>query len=115
LTEKEHGTADVTLVFWIDGYKGRHSVRGYIDQRFATRARQQGTVVIVGKPEFEPAFEPDAPDEPPGYRVRLRYKHTCKNKGNHDHDAQRFLEKMWDGDEHFGQFLQAELNVWEPV
>lgn len=102
MTEKERGTADVTLVFWIDGVQGRQSVIDYIEKRFATRARQQSTVVIVGEPEFEPAFEPDAPDEPPGYRVRLRYRHTAKNRGNHDWDAQRFLEHMLgdDGDEH---------------
>ena len=69
----------------------------------------------MGEPEFEPAFEPGAEDEPPGYRVRLRYRHTCKNRGNHEWDAQRFLEKMWDGEEHWGQFLQAELNAWEPI
>ena len=56
----------------------------------------------MGEPEFEPAFEPGAEDEPPGYRVRLRYRHTCKNRGNHEWDAQRFLEKMWDGEEHWG-------------
>lgn len=115
MTEKQRGTADVTLVFWIDGFKGRDSVLDDIEKRFATRARQQGMVVIVGEPQFGPAFEPDAPDEPPGYRVRLRYRHTCKNRGNHEWDAQRFLEKMWDGEMHFGQFLETELNAWEPV
>jgi hypothetical protein len=114
MTEKQRGTADVTVVFWIDGIEGQWSVLDYIERRFATIARRQGTVVIVGV-TFEPAFEPDAETEPPGYRVRLRYRHTAKNKGNHAHDAERFIEHMWDGEEHWGQFLQAELNAWEPV
>jgi hypothetical protein len=114
MTEKQRGMADVTLVFWIDGVKGQWSVLDYIKERFATNARRQGTVIIVGV-TFEPAFEPDAENEPPGYRVRLRYRHTCKNRWNHDHDAQRFLEHMWDHEEHWGHFLQAELNAWEPV
>jgi hypothetical protein len=113
--EKQKGTADVTLVFWIDGIKGQWSVLNYIERRFAAHSRRQGTVIIGGA-TFEPAYEPDAENEPPGYRVRLRYTHTCKNRWNHDHDAQRFLEKMWDEDgEHWGHFLQAELNAWEPV
>jgi hypothetical protein len=113
MTSKPRGTADVTIVFFMSAGYGRYHAADYIERRFARRARQEGTLVLVGEPEFEPAFEPGAPEEPPGYRVRLHYRHTCKNRWNHEHDAQRFVERLRGDDEYIVQFERAELNSWE--
>jgi hypothetical protein len=115
MTDKPHGTADVTLVFFMSAGNSRHAAVEYIERRFAPRARQEGTLVLVGEPEFAPAFEPDAEDEPPGYRVQLRYRHTCRNRWNHEWDAQRFLDNMRSDDEYLAIFERAELNSWVPT
>jgi hypothetical protein len=47
--------------------------------------------------------------------VWLRYRHTCKNQGNHQWDAQRFFAKAMRDGPYRGQFYRADLNSWEPA
>jgi hypothetical protein len=109
--EKQRGTSDVTLVAEVNSYE----TVAHLRQRFGARSQETGTLVITGvQCEEVPADQPDL--DPPTVRVRLRYRHTCKNRGNHEWDARRFFEKaLPDEDEwHYGFFEHAELNSWEP-
>ncbi len=109
MTEKQKGTADVTIIALV---ADRTLARQLVD-RFALRSRQVGSVVLVGDPICE-----DVPVHYPGtgpgmgVQVRLRYRHTAKNKGNHDWDAQHFFQRAI-GDR--GTLVRIELHDWEPV
>jgi len=109
VTEKQRGTADVTLVALV----ADRTLADRLVERFALRARQLGTLVLVGEPAFEevpvryPGVGPGL-----GVEVRLRYRHTCKNRGNHDWDARRFFERAI-GDR--GTLVRTELHDWEPT
>ena len=114
MTEKERGTADVTLVALVSNFYGEGV--DHLLKRFALRARQAGTLEIVGV-EGEEAPDPDPvdPEEPTWTRVRLRYRHTARNRGNHEWDAQRFFEKALSDEVEAGCFERAELNDWQPA
>lgn len=84
------GTADVTLTAWLlaDDDGGRAGAERVV-RRFAQRSRLLRTVVVH---EVSWRVE-DAPEagEPPVQVVSLRFRHTCRNRYNHEHDARRFL------------------------
>jgi hypothetical protein len=103
MTEKQRGMADVTLVAWVDSPEAV----GYLAQHFGQRARQLGTLT-VDKPITQPA-------DTGGLFVWLRYRHTAKNRGNHDWDAQRFFARTMEGTSHRSHLYRAELNTWEPT
>jgi hypothetical protein len=117
MPEKQRGTADVTLTAWLLGDEnGAGAYR--VLQRFAQGARLRGTVVLVGQPVWEWMPDPDTPElEPPVLRLTLRYRHTCKNRGNHDSDAQRFFERalaVGTDREWAGDVIDVTLNSWKP-
>jgi hypothetical protein len=109
MTEKQRGTADVTVI----GLVADRTLAGQLVDGFALRARQTGSVVLVGEPVIEevpvhyPGVGPGV-----GIQVKLRYRHTAKNRGNHDWDARRFFERAI-GDR--GTLIRTELHDWEPV
>jgi hypothetical protein len=46
-----------------------------------------------------------------------RYRHTCKNQGNHDSDARRFFERalaVGTDSECAGDVIAVTLNSWKP-
>jgi hypothetical protein len=90
VTEKQHGTADVTLVALVSNFYGEGA--DHLLERFARQARINGTLVIVGI-EGEEAPDPADPEEATWTRVRLRYRHTAKNRGNHEWDAPPVLRE----------------------
>ncbi len=50
--------------------------------------------------------------------LTLRYRHTCRNRWNHTHDARRFFEnalKVGDDDEWYGDVEAIQLNDWRPA
>jgi hypothetical protein len=112
VTEKLAGTADVA---WVES----RQAADYMLARFGAGARARGTLVIVGC-EVEPAPDPSTPHlDPPGLRVSLRYRHTCRNQGNHEWDAKRFFEKTFpvgtDDERFLVQLQDVVLNSWEEV
>jgi hypothetical protein len=117
VTEKQRGTADVTLTAWLLGDEnGAGAYR--VLQRFAQGARLRGTLVLTEQ-TWEWMPDPDMPQlDPPVLRLTLRYRHTCKNQGNHDSDARRFFDnalKIGTGDEWAGEVIDVRLNSWEPT
>jgi hypothetical protein len=85
----------VTLVAWVNGYGGLDGLNRLV-ARFAAQCRSSGTVDLIGsawESMPEPGMKSDAPNEPPGLRLTLRYRDTCRNRGNHDGDARRFCER----------------------
>jgi hypothetical protein len=102
MTEKQRGTADVTVVAWVDGQEAL----AYLVRRFALRARQTGTLALS---------EPITQEVPAGsgLYVWLRYRHTCKNQGNHRWDAQRFFARAMRDGSYRGHLYRADLNSWE--
>jgi hypothetical protein len=101
VTEKQRGTADMTLVAWVDSPEAV----AYLANRFGQRARALGTLEVE-----EPVTQPVPTG---GLYVWLRYTHHCKNKGNHDHDAKRFYAKAMDGGPHRHHLFRTELNDWD--
>jgi hypothetical protein len=112
MSEKQRGTADVTLVALISNWYGEGA--DHLLERFARQARANGTLVIVGIEGVE-GPDPDNPEELTWTRVRLRYRHTARNRGNHEWDARRFFEKALSDKVEAGIFEHAELNDWEPA
>ncbi len=111
MAEKMRGTADVTVVAVVENYQAVD----YLKRRFGARARQLGTLVVTGT-ECEEIPDPSTPDlDPPCVRVRLRYRHTCKNDGNHEWDARRFFERALADEEHWGDVVDVELHSWRPA
>ena len=109
MTEKLAGTADVTVVVWV----AERQDSDHMLARFGAGARARGTLAIVSY-DVEPA--PHSLD--PGFRVRLRYRHTCKNQGNHEWDAKRFFDKTFPvgtDDERFAVLEDVVLNDWQRV
>jgi hypothetical protein len=112
VTEKERGTADVTLVALVSNFYGEGA--DHLLKRFARQARANGTLVIVGI-EGKEAPDPTDPEESTWTRVRLRYQHTARNRGNHEWDARRCFEKALSDEVEAGVFERAELNDWQPA
>jgi hypothetical protein len=112
VTEKERGTADVTLVALVSNFYGEGA--DHLLERFARQARASGTLTVVSI-DGEEAPDPDDPEEPTWTRVRLRYRHTARNRGNHEWDARRFLDKALSDEVEVGVFERAELNDWQPA
>jgi len=114
VTEKLAGTADITVIVWVE----KRQDADHMLTKFGAGARARGTLVIVSC-DVEPAPDPLSPQlDPPGFRVRLRYRHTCKNQGNHEWDAKRFFDKTFpdDGDdERFAVLEEVALNDWQRV
>jgi hypothetical protein len=117
MQSKQRGTADVTLTVWLLGDEngaGAHRVL----QRFAQRARLNGTVVFT-EHTWEWVPDPYLPQlDPPVLRLTLRYRHTCKNRGNHDSDARRFFERalaVGTDREWAGDVIDVTLNSWAAV
>jgi hypothetical protein len=109
VTEKLAGTADVTVVAWVENRRDADHMLA----KFGAGARSRGTLVIVSC-DVEPAPHP----LDPGFRVRLRYRHTCKNQGNHEWDAKRFFDKTFPvgtDDERFALLAEVVLNDWQKV
>jgi hypothetical protein len=116
MTEKQRGTADVTVVALVADQEAVTR----LTQRFALRARETGTLTLAGAPDTRAVAALYPPTEPGGepirglaVEVRLRYRHTCKNKGNHEGDARRFFERALSDGQTRATFLRAELNDWE--
>jgi hypothetical protein len=113
MTGKAAGTADVTVVAWVEN----RQAADHMVAKFGAGARSRGTLVIVGC-EVEPAPDPWTPHlDEPGFRVQLRYRHTCKNQGNGEWDTKRFFEKTFptgtDDERFFAVLEDVMLNDWE--
>ena len=114
------GTSDVTLTAWLGGDDGG-AMAYEVAQRFARRARESGSLVLVSSAWRwvpDPTVGPDDPPEPPVLELTLRYRHTCRNRWNHTHDARRFFEnalKVGDDDEWYGDVEAIQLNDWRPA
>jgi hypothetical protein len=117
VSEKQRGTADITLTAWLldDDDNGAGAYR--VLQRFAQGSRLRGTVVITEQ-TLQSMPDPDTPQlDPPVLRLTLRYRHTCKNQGNHDSDTRRFFERaLAVGTDHewAGDVIEVTLNSWKP-
>jgi hypothetical protein len=116
MPEKQRGTADVTLTAWLLGEDDGASAQRVLN-RFGQGARLRGTLVFIEQ-IWDWIPDPDAPDvEPPVLRLTLRYRHTCKNRGNHQSDARRFFTNaLAVGTDHewAGDVIDVTLNSWEP-
>jgi hypothetical protein len=117
MTESQRGTSDVTLRAWLladrnGGGSGAYAVL----QRFAAGAQRNGTLVYAESPAWDWVPDPHEPDqEPPVLRLTLRYRHTCKNRWNHESDARRFFNnalRVGANDEWAGDVLTVTLNSW---
>jgi hypothetical protein len=103
MTEKQRGTADVTVIAWVDSPEAV----AYLEKHFGQRARLSGTL------EVEELVT--QPADTGGLYVWLRYTHTCKNKGNHHHDAQRFFARAMDGTSHRSHLYETKLHEWDSL
>jgi hypothetical protein len=114
VTEKLAGTADVSVIAWVDS----RQAADHMLAKFGAGARSRGTLVIVSC-ESEPAPDPWSPLDEPGFRVRLRYRHTCRNQGNAEWDAKRFFAKTFpigtDDERFFAVLEEVVLNDWARV
>ena len=116
MPEKQRGTADVTVTAWLLGGDDGVGAQRVL-QRFGQGARLRGTLVVTEQ-SWEWVPDPDSPDvEPPVLRLTLRYRHTCKNRGNHESDARRFFTNalaVGTANEWAGDVINVTLNSWEP-
>ncbi|HEY3002599.1 MAG TPA: hypothetical protein VGJ44_09620 [Kribbellaceae bacterium] len=104
MTEKQRGTADVTLVLWVD----QPAAVDFLIRRFGRNAQDRGTLVVEDNPEVRPA-------ETGGLFVALSYQHTAKNYGNGEWDARRFYEKAVEGAPFRFHLYRVDVNDWSPV
>lgn len=119
MSDKPIGTNDVTLVAWLlDDEDGSGRGAYEVVKRFAVGARASGSLVIT-ECTWDRIPDPDAPaTEPKVLELTLRYRHTCRNRGNHASDARRFFERalcVGADDEWAGDVLGVRLNGWERV
>lgn len=118
MTSKPRGTADLTLTVWLlADNDGTGDGAWQVAKRFARVARERGSVVVVSH-EWEWIENPTDASEPKVLRWTVRYRHTCRNMGNHAHDARRFFAnalRIGRDDEWAGDVLDVTLHSWKPV